>query len=106
MGATKKKNSKTKGKKSRSVSGPVVDKSAVQASNTTPIGVAPIGPDGQPALGNDAQMARCLQCGKTVMTQIRYVPGLLTWMLSIPCCCIPFCIDSCKVRNMFTTFMN
>ncbi|XP_016139744.1 lipopolysaccharide-induced tumor necrosis factor-alpha factor homolog [Sinocyclocheilus grahami] len=46
----------------------------------------------------------CPHCMTDIITEIEYISGLLTWLLfgSLVifvcwlCCCIPFCVDTCK----------
>lgn len=47
----------------------------------------------------------CIGCQKRIVTRTEKVTGTLTWVIAgvlcwfgcIPCCLIPFCVDSCKV---------
>ncbi|CAK5047338.1 unnamed protein product [Meloidogyne enterolobii] len=56
-------------------------------------------------LGPFPQQAYCPTCKQHTLTEVKYVSGLLTWILVfvfiifgfVCCCClIPFCVDSCK----------
>uniref|UniRef100_A0A672H5J5 LITAF domain-containing protein n=1 Tax=Salarias fasciatus TaxID=181472 RepID=A0A672H5J5_SALFA len=46
----------------------------------------------------------CQHCMQSVVTNVEHTSGLLTWLACggltlvgcIPCCCIPFCADSCQ----------
>ncbi|KAM8824599.1 LITAF domain-containing protein-like isoform 2-T2 [Synchiropus picturatus] len=57
-----------------------------------------------PALGDVSGQASCPHCHQTVMTVVERKAGLMTWMICggltlfgcFLCCCIPFCVDSCK----------
>ncbi|CAK5047328.1 unnamed protein product [Meloidogyne enterolobii] len=57
------------------------------------------------ALGPFPQQAYCHSCRQQVQTSVNYVSGTFAWLLCFlfllfglfcGCCCIPFCVDSCK----------
>ncbi|KAL7078375.1 hypothetical protein ACQ4LE_002439 [Meloidogyne hapla] len=57
------------------------------------------------ALGPFPQQAYCHNCKQQVLTRVNYVSGTFAWLLCFlfllfglfcGCCCIPFCVDSCK----------
>ncbi|XP_077936583.1 lipopolysaccharide-induced tumor necrosis factor-alpha factor homolog [Gasterosteus aculeatus] len=58
----------------------------------------------QPNLTDTSRQKMCPNCRNTGMTQLRYINGMLTWLicgvvgifLFLPCMCIPFCVNSCK----------
>uniref|UniRef100_A0AAQ4RMQ4 LITAF domain-containing protein n=1 Tax=Gasterosteus aculeatus aculeatus TaxID=481459 RepID=A0AAQ4RMQ4_GASAC len=58
----------------------------------------------QPNLTDTSRQKMCPNCRNTGMTQLRYINGMLTWLICgvvgifgfLPCMCIPFCVNSCK----------
>lgn len=59
-----------------------------------------------PIVGDYPVPCTCSHCGKQVVTRTEKKNGLLTWLICGGlvligfwlCCCIPFCVDACKVR--------
>jgi lipopolysaccharide-induced tumor necrosis factor-alpha factor len=57
------------------------------------------------AFGDRPIQVQCPHCQATVLTDVSYEAGVMTWLLCVIilvigcwffCCLIPFCIDSCK----------
>ncbi|KAF7634980.1 LITAF domain-containing protein [Meloidogyne graminicola] len=67
------------------------------------------------SLGPFDQQAYCSSCKQQVQTKVKYVAGTFAWLLCFlfmlfglfcGCCCIPFCVDSCKDAEHFCTQCN
>nr|XP_040041859.1 lipopolysaccharide-induced tumor necrosis factor-alpha factor homolog [Gasterosteus aculeatus aculeatus] len=58
----------------------------------------------QPNLTDTSRQKMCPNCRNTGMTQLRYINGMLTWLICgvvgifgfLPYMCIPSCVNSCK----------
>ncbi|XP_039979606.1 lipopolysaccharide-induced tumor necrosis factor-alpha factor homolog isoform X1 [Xiphias gladius] len=78
-----------------------------QGAPFAPVPVAPVTVTHMvipPALHDVPGQALCPDCHQTVVTRTEHKAGLMTWAICggltvfgcFLCCCIPFCIDSCK----------
>jgi lipopolysaccharide-induced tumor necrosis factor-alpha factor len=60
-------------------------------------------------VGDYPMQCTCPRCGQQIVTRIEKKNGLLAWVICgilfffglWCCCCIPFCVDGCKVSNIF-----
>uniref|UniRef100_T1K2W8 LITAF domain-containing protein n=2 Tax=Tetranychus urticae TaxID=32264 RepID=T1K2W8_TETUR len=67
--------------------------------NDVPINNVPIHISNE--FGPYSQNAVCPHCNQYVVTKTKHVPGLVTWLTCLVfsyfcCCCLPFCMDSCR----------
>uniref|UniRef100_A0A671KDQ1 Si:ch211-202h22.7 n=1 Tax=Sinocyclocheilus anshuiensis TaxID=1608454 RepID=A0A671KDQ1_9TELE len=57
-----------------------------------------------PRLTTVAGRMKCQYCQKEVITEIKYISGMMVWVICAslgflgvwPCCLIPFCVKACK----------
>ncbi|KAK5642968.1 hypothetical protein RI129_009135 [Pyrocoelia pectoralis] len=64
-----------------------------------------------PILGPTAQSVICPSCRSPITTEVKAETTTKTHFIAlllclVGCCCLPYCIDSCKARNHYCTHCN